>query len=245
MTMGGGSPMVVGMPRRLAGRDPEVSDSFGFVFDANGPVKLPYFLPPAGVDLRTFLAPSPSWALIEWLWNLTPPGACVIPMGGSASSPSGVVPPRARPTRAARRRPQVADGGRVLSRPCGNDDGQDRGRAGLPRRLDPCGRERLAQRPALRRGRAGRAHGARGVAMGSRTGERGRPSAGWHRNLRYASALAGWHCRETCETIEDCLSAVESAAGSRERWRTAAAAEAAREASQRMYAEQLKATPPE
>jgi hypothetical protein len=253
--------------------------------DPNGPVKLPFFLPPARVDVRTFRAPQPSWGLVEWLWNLTPPGASVIPMGRrvphgtkaydlDAYTVTGVPCLRlgAQPRMPAIRSSRQVEIRKRMPASFRREPGRHAPRAGIAKwqmeaafyrdlvgmrtseladvldfRDDSTRAAENGSRSARRYVEAGRVAlmelGAWPWALEPEDG--GRLPAGWHRDLRYAGALAGWHHRETCETIEDCLSAVESAAGSRERWRTEAAARMAEEAYQRMYAEQLKATPPQ
>jgi hypothetical protein len=253
--------------------------------DSNGPVKLPYFLPPHGVDLRTFCVPQPSWALVQWLWMLTPPGASVIPIGDyvphgtkeydlDAYAVKGVpcLQLGAQPQMPGIRSSRQGEIRKRMPAAYRREPGRHAPRAGVPKwqmeaafyrdlvglttakladeldfRDDSTRAAENGSRSARRYVEAGRVAlmelGAWPWALEPENG--GRLPAGWHYDLRYAAALAGWHHRETCETIEDCLSAVESAAGSTERWRTAAAAEVAREAYQRMYAEQLKATPPE
>ncbi len=57
----------------------------------------------------------------------------------------------------------------------------------------------------------------------------------WHRQERFASALAQWHFSATTEAIRDCLSAAEWAAGSRERGLTATVFDEAEDAYRRVY----------
>lgn len=71
------------MPRRLAGRDVEVSENSEAQTGDDNPA-IPGALERLGIDWRTFRAPAPSWDLIDWLWNLIPPGAPVIPVGTAA-----------------------------------------------------------------------------------------------------------------------------------------------------------------
>lgn len=253
--------------------------------DSNGPVKLPYFPPPVGVDVRTFCAPEPSWTLVQWLWMLIPPGASVVPMGGKV--PHGTrgynvagytvkgVPCLAlgaRPRMSANRSSRQAEVRERMPAAYRREPGRHAPRAGVPQwqmeaalyrdlvgmrtseladvldfRDDSTRAAENGSRSARRYVEAGRVAlmelGAWPWALEPQNG--GRLPAGWHHDLRYASALAGWHHRETCQTLADCLSTVETAAGSSERWSTAAASRIAREAYQRMYAEQLQATPPE
>jgi hypothetical protein len=64
---------------------------------------------------------------------------------------------------------------------------------------------------------------------------RGRLPRGWHRDERFASALAQWHYRWTSEALRDALGGVEWAAGSTQRSLTDTVADAAEYAYLRVY----------
>jgi hypothetical protein len=71
------------MPERLPGREVLVVDSFEPKTAQNGPVvRVPQLSLRPWLDWRTFRAPVPSFAMVEWLWRLIPPGALVVPIGG-------------------------------------------------------------------------------------------------------------------------------------------------------------------
>jgi hypothetical protein len=237
-------------------------------------------------DWRTFRAPEPSLALMEWLWRLIPPGALVVPLlaripEGSKDYPldrysaRGVpcLPDAADPPLPQRdRRAQHAALLKLLPTVHQREPERQAPRKGIPRwaleaafyrdlvdlstieiadaldlRDDASRNGESGSRSARRYATDGRlqlrALGAWPWALS--TDKRALLPRGWHRDQRFAAALADWHHAAVTAALRDSLRSVEAAAGSTDRSLSASVHDAAETAYRTVYEHHTAATAPE
>ena len=234
-------------------------------------------------DWRTFRAPEPSRALMEWLWRLIPPGALVVPLlaripEGSKDYPldrysaRGVpcLPDAATPPLPSRdRNAQHAALLELLPAAHQRELERQAPRKGIPRwrieaafyrdlvdlstleiadaldlRDDASRNGENGSRSARRYATHGRIHlrtlGAWPWALS--TDKRALLPRGWHRDQRYAAALADWHHAAVTATLRDSLRTIEAATGSTNRGLSASVYDAAETAYRTVYEHHTAAT---